>query len=65
MAISCFCGQPAEFNPLIRTEQGLFVQEPMCRACYAAEFPEKAATFELVRHAPDAGEFHDPALESK
>ena len=57
--ITCFCGQPAQYNQLMRTAGGFFVQEPMCPECYAAEFPEKAATFALARQAPDAAEFKE------
>jgi len=57
--ITCFCGQPAKYNPLIRMTGGFFVTEPMCADCYAVEFPERAATFELARRAPQAGEFRE------
>lgn len=57
--IACFCGEVAEYHPVMRTARGDLVQEPMCPTCYAAEFPERAATFELARCAPNAGEFQD------
>jgi hypothetical protein len=51
---NCDCGQPAHYHPLIGTRI-----VDLCADCYAVEFPERAATFELARRAPNAGEFHD------
>lgn len=50
----CDCGQSAKYHPLIALRQ-----VPLCAECYAAEFPERAGTFELARRAPSAGEFRD------
>ena len=47
----CDCGQPAKYFPLIALQQiGL------CADCYGLEFPERMASFDLVRVAPRAGE---------
>lgn len=54
MATQCDCGAVAVYHPLI----GLQFTD-LCAECYAVEFPERAATFELVRRAPDAGEFRE------
>ena len=50
----CDCGKPAKYHPLIDLQL-----VPMCADCYAVEFPERAATFELVRRNPSAAEFQD------
>ena len=52
--MTCDCGQTAKYFPLIQLQQ-----VPLCADCYAMEFPERAATFELARRAPNAGEFFD------
>lgn len=54
---TCDCGQPAAYRPLIG-----FRCVPLCRDCYASEFPERAATFHLARTNPNAAEFRDPML---
>ncbi|SRR6266566_1527619 len=50
----CACGMHAVYHPLI----GLEVVD-LCARCYGNEFPERAATFDLARIAPSAGEFHE------
>lgn len=60
LSLTCFCGQPADFHPIFRGERGAIIQEPMCADCYAVEFPERWATFELARRAPNAAELREP-----
>ncbi len=55
--MTCDCGKPATHQTLI----GLCVHD-LCDDCYAVEFPERAATFELARRAPNAGEFHNAGV---
>jgi hypothetical protein len=50
----CDCGQPSHYHPLVG-----FQIIDLCADCYGLEFPERMATFELVRRDPRAGEFSD------
>lgn len=53
-ALKCDCGQPARYHPLIDSRL-----VPLCADCYAMEFPERAAAFELAREIPEAAEWRD------
>jgi hypothetical protein len=53
--MTCDCGRPAQYHPLIALRM-----VHLCAECYAVEFPERAATFELARHDPNADEFQEP-----
>jgi len=57
MTKTCDCGAPAKYSALSNRQL-----VGLCEDCYAAEYPERSATFALARRNPKAGEFRDPAV---